>query len=258
MTALPITLPEGFTPLVKKGDNVFFGQTLAQKAAPQDEIVNIMEAFKLSRPQAQKAVKRIPGERISPGDIIAVKKNFLGQVKGTIVSEVSGIILRYERDTGNLVVRTDIEPSSLEIISPVAGTVSLCNNKEIVIETKNALVTQGVALGSTGEGTLFVLQESFGENGSANALFYLDDRATGNIVLVHTVTRELLIKGDSIGAAGFLAVVIPDEDISYVQEKGIELPVLEVAEELVEKLHPWKDKKILVDITSKAIILREE
>lgn len=257
MTALPIALPEGFTPLLKKGDEVSFSQIIAQKAALLDEVVNVMEAFNISRPQAQKAVKRIPGERIKPGDILAVKKNFFGQVKGTIISEISGIILRYERDTGNLVVRTDIDPGSLEIISPVAGIVSLCNNKEIVIETKNALVTQGVALGTKGEGSLFVLQESFGENGSANALFYLDDRAAGNIVLVHTITRELLIKGDSIGAAGFLAVVISNEDITYVQEKGIALPVLEVAEELVEKLHPWQNKRILVDSKNKSIILRE-
>jgi len=182
-----------------------------------------------------------------------------GKVQATIVSQIEGVILRYERDTGNLVVQVQNDPASLEIISPVAGTITLCNNKEIVIETEGAIVSEGTALGVNGEGTLFILQESFGENNadSTSALYYLDSRAEGKIVLVKTLTRDLLIKGDSIGASGFLSVEISSEDIEYVQLKEIQLPVLEVTDEFISQLHPWENKKVMIDISNKAVILRE-
>jgi len=257
MTSLPIELPDGFVSLVAEGATVTPGQILAQKEAPIEEVVNILDGFDVSRRKARKSLRKNPGDQIHPGDVIAVKKNLFGKVQATIVSQIAGTVLRYERDTGNLVVQVDIEPASLEIISPVAGTITLCNNKEIVIETDNAIIAEGVALGKTDEGTLFVLKESFGEDSIAHALYYLDSRAEGKIVLVQKLTRDLLIKGDSIGTKGFLSVVISDEDVEYVVQKEITLPVLEITEELVSKLHSWENKKIMIDTDSKAIILRE-
>ena len=257
MTSLPIVLPEGFSPLIAVGDTVTPGFVIAQKTAPQDETVNIHEALHISRRQAKHVLKKGPGDRIVPGDVIAVKKNFFGKVQGTITSSISGVILRYERDTGNLVVRVDHDASSLEINSPVAGTVTLCNNKEIVIETKHALISEGVALGKSAEGALLIVKESFEDTGSDNALYYLDSRAEGKIVLVHTLTRDLIIKGDSIGAAGFLGTGISNEDIIYLQDKEVQLPVLEITDKLVKELSAWENKNIMVDIPSKAIIVKE-
>ncbi len=257
MTALPIELPEGFVPLISVGDSVTPDQTIAKKDAPQEESVNIMQGLKLSRQDAKKALKKGPGERINPGDVIAMRKSVFGKVKGKIVSQISGIILRYERDTGDLFVRTDVAPSSLELISPVAGTVSLCNNREIRIETDDAFVTNGVALGSTGEGTLFVLKESFDKDGSNNSLYYLDSRAEGKIILVHTISRDIIVKGDSIGAAGFLGVIISNEEIVSLQKKEVRFPILEITDELATKIREWENKKVLLDIGSKAIVLRD-
>lgn len=256
MTSLPIDLPEGFIPTISNGDTVSVGKILAKKDAPLDEVINIMQALNVSRKDAKRILKKGPGERIAPGDVIALHKSFLGKVKGKITSQISGIILRYERDTGNLYVRTDITPSSLELISPVAGVVSLCNNREIQIETNDAYVSTGIALGSTGEGTLHILKESFDENGSDNVLYYLDSRLEGKIVLVHTITRDLVIKGESIGVTGFLGVSIGDQEVDYLQKSGEKLPVLEIADELVIKLHAWENKNVIIDIANKAIVLR--
>lgn len=257
MTSLPIDLPEGFIPLVTQGDTIKTGQILAKKDAPQDEVVNIMQALNVSRSDAKKVLKKSPGEHIEPGDTIAVKKNVFGKIKGKIVSQISGVVLRYERDTGNFYVRTDISPSSLELISPVAGIVSLCNNKEIHIDTKDALVSKGVSFGSTGEGNLFILKESFDENGSNNDLYYIDSRVEGKIVLLHTISRDIVIKGESIGAAGFIGVAIANEEKEYLEKREVGIPVLQIADELVSQLGEWENKKVMIDVMSKAVVLRE-
>jgi hypothetical protein len=257
MTPLPIELPEGFVPLIKLGDSIIIGQIIAHKETPKDEIVNIIDALKVSRSRAKKLLKKGPGERIDPGDVVAVKKSFFGKEQAKITSQIAGTIIRYERDTGNLVVRADYETSELELISPVAGTVTLCNNREIVIETEGAYLSNGVTLGNTGEGTLFVLKESFDE-GSDNALYFLDSRTEGKIVLVKALTRDLIIKGESIGVTGFLGTTISNEDIDYLQQKQLPIPVIEITEELVTNLHSWENKKIMIEVRSKAIILRDQ
>ena len=76
MTSLPIEIPEGFIPLVTEGDIVTAGQIIAKKEAPQDEIVNILQGLNIPRKHAKKVLKKSPGERINPGDIIAIKKNW--------------------------------------------------------------------------------------------------------------------------------------------------------------------------------------
>jgi len=256
MTSLPIDLPEGFVPLVTQGDSVIIGQIIARKEAPKDEVVNIIEAFKVSRSRAKKTLRKGPGDRIDPGDVVAVKKNFFGKDVSKIVRQISGTIIRYERDTGNVVVRTDQDSSDLELISPVAGTVTLCNNREIAVETTGAYLSDGVTLGSTGEGTLFVLRESFDDQ-SDNTLYFLDSRVEGKMVLVKVLTRELIAKGESIGVTGFLGTTISNEDIDYLQQKQLSIPVIEITEELVTNLHSWENKKIMIEVRSKAIILRE-
>ena len=112
-------------------------------------------------------------------------------------------------------------------------------------------------MGNTGEGILLVLKESFEESGSDNALYYLDSRAEEKIVLVKTLTRDLIVKGDSIGVLGFLGTTISNDDIVYLQERQIALPVIEVSEDLVPKLHLWENKKVMLETGSKAIILRD-
>lgn len=257
MTALPILLPEGFSPLVSVGDKITPGQKLAFKQAPQDQMVNVMEALKLSRSQARRALQKNPGDRVKPGDVLAAKKNFWGKVTGSITSGITGVILRYERDTGNLVVRTDYQEASLELISPVAGTVTLCNNKEIVLQTAHAFVSEGVALGTSAEGSLFILKESFEDTSADNTLYYLDSRTAGKIVLLHTLTRDILTKGNSIGVAGFICLVISTEEVVFMQTKELQLPVLAINEDIAKKLDHWKNKNVMVDVTTKSIILQE-
>ena len=254
MTALPIVLSEGFSALVKEGDTIISGQLLARKAAPKDEIVNLFDTLHINRSEAKKVLKKGPGDQIKPGDIVAVKKNIFGKVLSKIVSEIDGTIIRYERDTGNLVVRNDLS-NDLKLISPVAGTVTLCNNREIVLQTEHAVVTNGVSLGNSAQGDLYVLQESFTLDGMENALYYLDHRAVGKIVIVQGLTRDLVSKGNSIGAAGFLGLHIGDNELLYMEEKSLPMPVLQIDETLLETIHQWENKPVYVDVMTKAIVL---
>ena len=257
MTALPVLLPDGFTPIVTIGTVVTAGQVIAQKTTNKEEIVNILQGLNVTRSQIKKVLKKSPGDSLSPGDIIAEKKNFFGKQIAAIVSGVSGTIVRYERDTGDLIVRTDESMTASEVISPVDGTVDLCNNKEIVIHTNNAVTGGRVVSGTNNTGELFILEESFADSESSNVLYYLDSRAIGKIVLGGSFSRELLIKGVGIGAAGFLGITIADDDIAYLQEKNITIPVMEIENESMNLLKSKQGKRVVLDAQNKIVIFQE-
>jgi hypothetical protein len=254
MPTLPFELPDGYKPLVKQGDKVTAGQIIAKSQGKVEEIVNIPEQLNVPLKSAGKYVQMDPGDTIEPGDIIAVKKNFFGKTQEVIVSEIVGTVLRYERDTGNLIVRNDEVIDEGDIISPVEGVVELCNNKEIVVHTEKAIGGSKVVSGTKGEGEIFVLEESFIDNGSGNMLFFLDSRAVGKIVLGEKFHRDVFIKGVGIGTAGFLAKSIPDEDIAYLREKNISMPVMEIDSESIEILKQKNGHKVVVDAQTRTVI----
>lgn len=254
MPTLPFELPDGYEPLVKEGDKVTAGQVLAKSQGNPEEIVNVPEHLGVSLKSAGKYIVKEPGDVIEPGEVIAVKKNFFGKTKEMIISEIAGTVLRYERDTGNLIVRNDDVVDEGDIISPVEGVVQLCNNKEIVVRTENAIGGTKVVSGTKIEGELFVLEESFIESGPGNILFYLDSRATGKIVLGTTFSRDVLIKGVGIGAAGFLAQTIADDDIAYLREHNISMPVMEIGEDSVAILKNKNGQKIVLDAQTRTVL----
>jgi hypothetical protein len=256
MTSLPITLPEGFFSIVTPGMTVTAGQVIAQKTAGVEEIINIPQTLNVSRSQVKKVLLKNPGDKIEPGDTIALKKNLFGKQQGSIISSILGTVVKYERDTGNLIVRTENSVTASEIISPVDGIVDLCNNKEIVVRTEKAVTGGRVVSGTVNTGEIFILEESFSENGN-NILYFLDSRAIGKIVLGGMLTKDVLIKGASIGAAGFLGETIPDEEMAYLQEKNISIPVMEIDKESMTLLKTMHGKKIIVDAQNKAVIFQE-
>ncbi len=258
MTALPILLPDGFAPLIKENDSVTIGQPIAQKFIKDEEIINIPKQLSISLSQAKKVVKKNPGERVKKGEVIALKKGFLGMQQEAVISRVEGIVTRYERDTGNLAIRTSRESLTEDIISPVDGIVSMCDNKKIVINTEKNVITGEKSAGTSGEGEVFILEESLSEtNGeeNTNLLYFLDSRAIGKIVVGGNLTRDVLVKGIGIGAIGIIGTNIADEDIAHILEKKMETPVIQIEVGKIEPLRLWSGKKAYLDAESKSIVL---
>lgn len=248
MTSLPITLPDGFVSTVNAGDVVIIGQVIATKKNHADEIINIPKALSIKRNHVKKVLRKIPGEEVNEGDIIAVKNNLFGTSRTTLRSRVSGTIVRFERNTGNLIIRkSGGSTTPIDMISPVEGTVALCDNKRIVINTDKNVLTGIESVGRMGQGEVFILFE--------NNPFYLDASAIGKIVVGNNFTREMLIKGVSIGVAGIITGNIENRDFEYLKEKGINTPIIKIDAESLEKIKGWNEKKVHINPETNSVIL---
>jgi hypothetical protein len=251
MTSLPILLPYGFSSLVKQNDTITAGQMIAQNTAPQEEIINIAKELRISIRKARKVVQKNPGDSVSEGDVLAIKKKFFGMHKEAVISKIAGTILKYERDTGDLYIRTSYANLTDNFVSPVDGIVSLCDNGKIVISVEKNVLLGTNATEAKGEGEVYIFEES----SSANQIFFIDNRVTGKIVVGKSLNRESLTKGIALGAAGFIGTDLEPSDIEYVRQKHDHVPVMQIDQEALQILLPWKNKKIYLDGQARSIIL---
>ena len=258
MMQLPISLPSGFTLLVKAGDKVSKGGVLAEKKATDEFRLNIAETFAIPIKNARLVLRKAPGDNVEAGELIALKKHLLGFRKKAIFSHIKGTISRFERDTGTLVITATDERVAGSIISPVEGIVTLCDNEKIVI----ASATQGVSgekgAGTVGTGELFVLNDSFVQQvtdlKSNNLLYLLDSEAVGKIIIGGNFSREVLLKGIGIGVEGIIGTAIADEDLAYLGKRNQKTPVIQVTPEIAKKIIGWKGKKVSLDGESRTIM----
>ncbi len=99
------------------------------------------------------------------------------------------------------------------------------------------------------------LRQSPFQSGGNNILYYLDSNTSGKIVLGGTISRDILIKGNGIGVAGFICVTVKESDLAYLRDRKIMMPVITISKEESETLKKAEGKKVTVDAGNKIIII---
>jgi hypothetical protein len=163
---------------------------------------------------------------------------------------MNGIVIRYERETGNLYVRTSYNNLTKEFVSPVAGVVTLCDNEKIVIAVEKNVVIGTNASEAQAEGDIYIF-----EGAAATQLFLMDSSVSGKVVVAQSLTRESVTKGIAVGAVGFVGADVAPSDIEYVRQKHAHVPVMQIDKEALKTLLTWKNKKIYLDGQARSIVL---
>jgi hypothetical protein len=247
MTSLPVLIPDGHTPCVNVGDTITAGQVIAVNNTHREKRINIPRELSVNLKNAKNYIKKIPGERVEKGEVIAVKKSFFGN--GIVLrSKVEGTVGRYERDSGDLIIITSSPDNSqkLDLVSPVEGIVELCDNREIVIKTDKNVLNAEFATGEAVTAELLAI-------GTPDA-YHIDSKTIGKITVCASLTREMILKGVGIGTAGFIGVDIKDSDLEYLIEKKIATPVVRIDAKSFERVYEENGKKVAVNPEAKALI----
>ncbi len=259
MTTLPIKLPPGFYAKVLVGDAVTIGQLLAEKDKRADEVVDLPAQLGIGLRDTPKTVKKNPGDSVAPGDILAAKKGLFGEKK--VISSISGTVLRYERDRGVLVIRAQTDTANTDtketIVSPLDGTVTLCNNEEIQIKSDSSAIVGVSGVGAGVEGDLVkadgLSRTKSIEEDEVIAADLTPDQI-GKIIIGGTFNREVLSKAAAMGIVGVIASQILEEDLAFLTEKNLTLAAVVFAKDDVKKIAEWVDKRIFLDGSGKTAL----
>jgi hypothetical protein len=255
MPSLPIQLPHGFSPIISVGENVSVRQPIATKKADGDTaVINISRELSLPVVKAGKAMKVNPGDTVSSGTVIASRSGMLGMGGQKVVSSVEGEILSFDRRSGEVTIRINGAEKGDEeaYLSPVAGKITMCDNEQIVIETETDGSLSESGSGGTIKGELYLLKY---DQDSAVPLHLLTTEIIGKIVACRTLNREGLLKAVGMEAIGIVTRSLAPEDLLYLSEKHIEIPVVQVSEDEYQKISKRVGKEIYLDGDKKSVVL---
>jgi hypothetical protein len=261
MVTLPIPLPNGFTVQVEPGDSVKTGDVLAKKD-PQKEIsISIPEILKIPIKKSAKALRRNPGDRVEKGGILASKKTKFGMSEDVIVSQVDGTVLRYERDTGQIILvpatgdKEDEQVIAETVCSPIDGVVELCDNDKILLRTEKDIIAGTGGIGADFTGLVYNITQSQEDPEGKVQLHFLDSSVIGTIVIGGAFDRDVLLKAIGMGVGGVIGYAVKEEDLAHVAERHLTTPVITVDKEGYLRLLQWSGKKIYMQGDSKTVLL---
>ncbi len=246
MTLLPILLPEGFSLKVSAGDKIAAGQILAEgQEKGKEEVIRVAHEFKLVPQKIIKTLKKNLGDSVAVGEVLAAKKSLLGSQ--TIISEFSGIIIKIDETSGDLIIRVSGAGEVKTVISPTDGVVDSCTEEKIVLKTDKEAILALDGIGGESEGIIEYLVDSDETK--------LDASIKGKILLTKAIDKVYVFKTVGLEAVGIITEKLEDVDFVDLEEKKVRMPVLEVSEEDFKKLVKEKDKNIYLFGKNKSIII---
>lgn len=267
MTTLPVAIPPDYSLVVKKGDHVEMDAVLAK--APEQEpsnelLIDLVAIFNAPANTVRKYLLKGPGDSVHEGEVIASHSYSLGLKKDEVQSHVSGTVVRFERDTGKLIIQTDeavnadSRDSTSDILSPLAGTIKVCNNDAIVIDPDKEEEVSDVSepaeepvselpkvkagekgINGKAKGLILVLSPET-ENGNISSN-EITKETIGKILLLPDISKEAVAKASAIGVAGILGTDLSADLFKYVEDRKIDLPIISIDQTLGKKL--MKSKK---------------
>lgn len=256
MISLPISVLPGATVLVQVGDKVTVGQTLAQKEGSKEHQVNVAELLHISPQKVADTLSKQPGDAVMKGDTLAVKRNALGITTAKLHSNIDGIIKSIDEETGILSI-TDQDPADpYVLICPIAGVVQVCNNNQIVIQTDQNVVQGFTGAGKSVKAKLHILP-IVAQKGESNqqVLFDLNNSIVDRVIVGTVFNRDALVKAIGIGCVGIIATSLAEEDIRYLNEKNMLIPIIGVTADRLAKLTAHHDREVFLEGETGTILL---
>lgn len=254
MTSLPIHIPEDYEILVAKDDTVKIGQVLAKRnKTPSELIIHLAKRLKVSPKSIEKYLKKYPGDQVLEGEVLANKDGLFGDT--VIISNLTGTLARVDKTDGNITIKLheiEADEEVSEILCPLDGTVMLCHNDQIVLQTDKNVYMGEKGTGGSARGLLKLVDVKDGTPITSEGITV---DAIGAIIFGPAFEQEALAKASAIGVGGILTLSLSDAEISYINEKRLTFPVIKVTTEIGKDIAKWKRKEIFVDGKTGAILL---
>lgn len=295
MVTLPIPLPFGYSLKIQPGDTVHTGDVLAEKEALGEIAINIPTVLRIPIKHSAKALRKNPGDAIEKGTILAAKKRTFGINEDIVVSQVDATFLRYERDTGTIIVipqaKNDKPTTGVEAIySPIDGIVEVCDNGlpadathqalqaglpahsslslrahpsesktdrqgKILLRTDKDVIVGKEGIGKDFTGSVLNILQGQEDPERRVQLHFLDSKIISAIIIGGVFDRDSLLKAIGLGVGGIVAFSIREEDLEYIQKRHLTTPIVTVEKVDYIRLLSWESKRVYIQGGQKTILL---
>ncbi len=197
--------------LVKEGDKVDFQTPIAETMIPGDpNVINAVAQLGIERGTLLEYTVKKEGDKVEEGEDLAGFNAFFGLWKNWVKSPVDGYIETISPVSGQIIVRE--EPVPVTVNSYIPGEiVEVLENEGAIVETGAAYVQGIFGIGGEARGELKIVTDDLKAHITADLI---TDDCEGKIVVGGSlVTAEALMKAVDIGVAGIVTGGIIDIDL---------------------------------------------
>lgn len=242
MPKISLPIPENTKLEVKIGDKVKIGDTLAvAKRQGELKALELATLLKVS-PQKARSLLAVPiGSKVERGQMVAKKQNLFGLSRTLVLSPFSGSLSLFDDKTGKLYIREKTD-EVFKIASKIEGRIWQIRQDSIAIETQNEVVFAQFGFGPETEGEL-LLQALLGK------------WVLGKIIVIENLQRLMLFKAFALGAHGAIGSTMREEDLLYVQDRGLPFPCLLVSTDDLEKIKGWAGRQASLFPEEKMVVI---
>lgn len=201
--------------LVNVGDRVTADTVVARTDIPGViQTIKVAEHLGLEPPEAVAALTIHEGDKVEPGQAVAISKSFFGLFKSECRTPFGGTVELISHATGHVGVR--MKSSPVEVTAYVDGTIAeVLGNDGVVVQTYGALV-QGI-FGVGGERTGRITVPGKSPDDALTEEMIRSEHAGQILVGGAGVTLGAIRKAAAIGVNGIVVGAIVDTDlISYL------------------------------------------
>jgi len=201
--------PQSYEPLVKEGQEVDFQTPLFKKKLEEEVILPLASKIKISPKNIYLHLRKVIGDQIEKGELLAEKKTFLSQTEYR--SEYNGVIKEIDHKEGYLLIGV-ISDKEQTVTSYFKGEVTEVKEKELHIKLKSG---QEFALSEASAnfgGEVIVLDEA--------QIIAINEKTAGlKIVIAKKLASYDLSKLEALGIDGFVTVdsAVGDRSIPYAK-----------------------------------------
>lgn len=206
--------------MVKEADRITAKTQLAKfSTTAETQIIHLAKLLNIANSKIPDYLRKKIGEKISAGEVIAIKKGFFSS--SVVKSPIEGKLVGLDLAKGTISLVKYEKVAREDLVCPVSGKIITVGKSALEIETNSPIFKAVKGEGPDVAGDLKYIV------GDDLAAWDVHDDVEESVVLCRSVKEATLIKLQVIGAKGLILVKIKGE---------IELPWIQVEENVFEKL----------------------
>lgn len=210
-----ITIPllENTHCLLKEGQKVDFETAYLDRHNELQVNIPLSKKLGIDPDKIFRYLKKLVGEKIKKGEVLAVKKGLFGDSK--VLSEYDGVIQEIDHHKGELLVTTETDQKKTENCY-FKGKVKEVNDREIKIEVGHGADFPIKSASDSFGGETFYFEDGFFDLSSSEI--------SGKILITESISELKQIKAEALGIGGIVSLNKTQENpqVNFALIKNIE------------------------------------
>lgn len=190
---LSIPMPEAGKPLIKSGQKVDFNTPIFEQKIRREMKIFISQKIDVSPQKIFQYIKKLVGDRVEKGELLAEKKSFMGGRH--YKSEYEGILKEINHTDGSVVLEVSTQENTIAT-SFFKGEITKIDGKELHLKVEKAKQFEVKEQTGSFGGKTYIMKKEHDQ--------VSEEDVAGCVIIADSVSSYSQMKLEALGVSGFV------------------------------------------------------